>query len=296
MKPPPFDYFAPQSMDEALALLAEHGDGAKILAGGQSLLPMLNFRLLSPKCLIDINRIETLAGISLSGRGLAIGALTRARALETSDEVTQACPLVHEVIPNIAHFQIRNRGTVGGSLSHADPAAELPATMLALNASFVINSKRGERVVSADKFFKGYLTTCLEPDELLTQIRLPAQPSSQGYAFLEVTRRHGDFALVGVAVTLSLDANQRCTEAAIVLIGVHETPFRANVAVEVLRGAIIDAKRIEGAAGLTAEGLAPQSDIHASSEYRINAARVLTARALTKAIERARAKPPRVVS
>lgn len=289
MKPPVFDYFAPASLEEALDLLAEHGDGAKILAGGQSLIPMLNFRLLAPKCLIDINHIETLAGISLARDKLAIGALTRTRMLERSGEVARACPLICDVVPNIAHFQIRNRGTIGGSLSHADPAAELPATVMALKGDLVIESKRGQRTVPADKFFKDYLTTCLEADELLTQIMLPAQPSRHGYAFMEVARRHGDFALVGVAATLLLDDSDRCTEASIVLTGVHETPFRADGAIVALKGAIVDAKHIDEAARLTAEALSPQSDIHASSEYRTNAARILTARVLAKAYERAHA-------
>lgn len=289
MKPPAFEYFVPQSLDEALALLAEHGEAGKVLAGGQSLLPMLNFRLLSPNCLIDINRIDALAGISHVDGELVIGALTRTRALETSEAVVQACPLIREVVPNIAHFQIRNRGTVGGSLSHADPAAELPATVTALNGNLVLTSKRGERIVSADEFFTGFLTTCLEPDELVTQIRLPAQPPSSGYAFMEVARRHGDFALVGVAATLSLDADDVCMAASVVLTGVHDTPFRAAGAVEALKGARVDEKRIEDAAHLTAEGLTPQSDIHASSEYRVHTAQVLTARVLAKAAGRARA-------
>jgi carbon-monoxide dehydrogenase medium subunit len=289
MKPPAFDYFVPASLDEALGLLAEHGDGAKVLAGGQSLIPMLNFRLLAPKCLIDINQIEALAGISLAKDELTIGALTRIRALETSREIAHACPLIQDVVPNIAHFQIRNRGTIGGSLSHADPAAELPATVMALKGNFVIESRRGKRTVSAESFFKGYLTTCLEPDELLTQIKVPPQPSRRGYAFMEVARRHGDFALVGVAATLSLDNSDRCTEASIVLTGVHETPFRADGAMAALKDAIVDTKRIEEAARLTADALSPQSDIHASSAYRTNAARVLTARVLAKAHERAHA-------
>lgn len=289
MKPPAFDYFAPQSLDEALALLAEHGDAGKVLAGGQSLVPMLNFRLVSPSCLIDINRIDTLAGISRTDGELVIGALTRTRALETSGDVARACPLVREVVPNIAHFQIRNRGTIGGSLSHADPAAELPATVVALDACLVLRSKRGERVVKAGEFFKGYLTTCLDPDELLTQIRLPVQPPSSGYAFMEVARRHGDFALVGVAATLSIDADDRCTAASIALTGVHDTPFRAGSATEILKGTILDDKHIEDAAQATAASLAPQSDIHASSEYRTHTAQVLTARVLAKAVERARA-------
>jgi CO/xanthine dehydrogenase FAD-binding subunit len=288
MKPPVFEYFAPRSLDDTLSLLSQHGEDGKILAGGQSLLPMLNFRLLAPSCLIDINRIDGLSGIALDGQDLVIGATTRTRALEFSREVTQACPLICEVVPHIAHFQIRNRGTVGGSLSHADPAAELPATMAALGARFVLMSLRGERSVTANEFFTGYLTTCLEPDEMLTQIRVPAQAPSSGYAFLEVSRRHGDFALVGVAAVLSLDADGRCASARIVLTGAHETPFCATAAADVLRGSLISHRHIDQAASLVTEGLEPQSDIHASSEYRLNAARVLTGRVLTKAVERAR--------
>ena len=186
MKPPLFEYFDPHTLDEALDLLAEHGNEGKVLAGGQSLMPMLNFRLLSPSCLIDINRIEELAGIDIVDGQLVIGALTRTRALETSVTVRKACPLLNEVVPHIAHFQIRNRGTVGGSLSHADPAAELPATVFALDGQLVLSSRRGERIVSATDFFTGYLTTCLQPDELVTQVRVPVLPPSTGSAFMEV--------------------------------------------------------------------------------------------------------------
>jgi CO/xanthine dehydrogenase FAD-binding subunit len=289
MKPPPFEYFDPHSIDEALSLLAQHGEDGKVLAGGQSLVPMLNFRLLSPRCLIDINRVESLAGIRRDGDELIIGASTRTRALEFSKDVADTCPLFCEVVPNIAHFQIRNRGTVGGSLSHADPAAELPATMTALGARFVLSNSTSTRTVLAESFFTGYLTTCLEPDELLTQIRVPAQAGDSGFAFLEVSRRHGDFALVGVAVVLVLDDSGRCSSASIVLTGAHDTPFRAVSAASVLEGAIVGNEHVEEAAHRVADGLAPQSDIHASAEYRVDVARVLTRRAVGKALERARA-------
>ena len=289
MKPPAFDYFDPHTVDGALDLLAEHGDEGKVLAGGQSLMPMLNFRLLSPSCLIDINRIEGLAGIDIVDDELVIGALTRTRALETSAAVRQACPLINEVVPHIAHFQIRSRGTVGGSLSHADPAAELPATVTVLDGQLVLSSRRGERVVSATDFFTGYLTTSLQPDELVTQIRLPVLPPSAGYAFMEVARRQGDFALVGVAATIMLDSDEVCTSASIVLAGVHETPYRATAAVDALLGGPLTEKRIAEAARLVANSLKPQSDIHASAEYRVHAAQVLAARVLVKAADRARA-------
>jgi CO/xanthine dehydrogenase FAD-binding subunit len=289
MKPPVFQYFDPRTLDEALGLLAEHGEAGKVLAGGQSLVPMLNFRLLSPSCLIDINRIEALANIGIVDGELAIGSLTRLRALEKSPEVSRACPLIDEVLPHIAHFQIRNRGTIGGSLSHADPAAELPATVTALNGKLVLTSLRGHRVVAAADFFTGYLTTCLEPDELVTQILLPVQPPSSGSAFMEVTRRHGDFALVGVAATVTLESHRECISARIVLTGVDEVPFQADEAVEALRGGKLTEQSIAEAARLVAKNVKPQSDLHASVVYRINAAQVLTARALTTAVERAQA-------
>lgn len=294
MKPPAFEYFDPRSIEEAVSLLAQHGEDGKVLAGGQSLVPMLNFRLLSPRCLIDINRIESLAGIRREDDELVIGAGTRTRVLEVSKDVAAACPLFSDVVPNIAHVQIRNRGTVGGSLSHADPAAELPATMTALAARFIITSSKGTRTVNADAFFTGYLTTCLEPDELLTQIRVPVQSPASGFAFLEVSRRHGDFALVGVAVVLSLDGAGRCNSATIVLTGAHDTPFRATTAAGVLEGTIVGEEAIDEAAQRVADGLAPQSDIHASAAYRVDVARVLTRRAIARALHRSKCWPAAV--
>lgn len=181
MKPAPFDYYAPSSVDEALALLAEHGDDAKLLAGGQSLMPMMNMRLATPQVVVDINRIDGLAGIAqASDGGLTIGAMTRQRTVERSDEVRQRCPLLTDAMPWLGHFQIRNRGTIGGSVVHADPAAELPAVMVAMEAELVLRSAERERVVPADEFFVTFLTTATEPDELLTEIRLPAWSAAWG--------------------------------------------------------------------------------------------------------------------
>src|SRR5881628_249850 len=201
MKPAAFDYFTPVTVDEAVALLAEHGGEAKPLAGGQSLIPAMNFRLARPAALVDLNRIPELSYVRAEpdGGALVIGAMTRQRALERSDVVRRAAPLMAEAMPYVAHPQIRNRGTVGGSVAHADPAAELPAVTLALEARFRARSRSGERTIPAAEFFKGLLETALEPDELLVEIAIPHSPARSGYAFAEVARRHGDYALVGVA-------------------------------------------------------------------------------------------------
>src|SRR5439155_80439 len=217
MKPAAFDYFTPTTVPEALALLAEHGGDAKPLAGGQSLIPAMNFRLARPAVLVDLNRIAELAYVRAGGKdaGLVIGAMARQRAVERSDVVARAAPLVAEAMPSIAHPQIRNRGTVGGSVAHADPAAELPAVMLALEARFRAQSSTGERSIPVAEFFKGMLETALAPGELLVEIAVPALPARTGTAFLEMARRHGDYALVGVAAVVTLDTKERCHTARI---------------------------------------------------------------------------------
>ncbi len=288
MKPPAFEYFDPRTPEEAIGLLGEHGDAAKILAGGQSLVPMLNLRLLRPGCLIDINAAAGLSFIEMKGEELAIGARTRQRAIERSALVREKCPLLHEAMPFIAHFQIRNRGTIGGSLSHADPAAELPAVVTALGGTLILRSVRGERAVKADDFHVAYLTTALEPDELLTEIRLPVQAPQTGSAFLEVSRRHGDFALAAVAAWVRLDKNGRCEAAKLVLAGVHGVPFQSAAAQASLIGTTLSPGDAAQASRLIATELDPQSDLHASSDYRRQAARVLAARALEQAASRAR--------
>lgn len=289
MKPPSFAYHDPETVDEAIGLLVEYGDEAKILAGGQSLVPMLNFRLLSPSCLVDINRIEALAGIRETQDGVVIGSATRQRAVERSDVVKRMCPLLNEAMPNIAHFQIRNRGTVGGSLSHADPAAELPAVMTALGASFVVKGQNGERRVAAGDFFVGYLTTDLDLDEIVTDIHIPAQPKACGSAFLEMSRRHGDFALAGVACWVTVDEVGACTAARIALTGVAETPYRAASVEEALVGTLLDDAACADAVGPLAATLDPPEDLHASADYRRHAAGILVTRAVSLAAKRARA-------
>ena len=212
LKPAPFRYFAPNTLEEALELVAEHGYEGKVLAGGQSLIPTMNFRLAQPSVLVDLNKIAELAYIRpTSDGGLSIGAMTRQRVVERSAEVKQHAPLLHQTMPWIAHVQIRNRGTIGGSLAHADPAAELPAAMLALNAQFRLRSKNGERTVAARDFYIGLFTTELASDELLTEIIVPPSQPRTGCSIQEIARRHGDYAMVGVVATIALDEAGVCS-------------------------------------------------------------------------------------
>jgi aerobic carbon-monoxide dehydrogenase medium subunit len=288
MKPAPFAYFTPATVDEALALLVEHGGDAKPLAGGQSLIPAMNFRLARPAVLVDLNRIAELAYVRAESGGLAVGAMTRQRAVERSDAVARAAPLLAETMPSIAHPQIRNRGTVGGSIAHADPSAELPAVMLALEARFRAKSPTGERSIAAGEFFRGMLETALAPGELLVEITVPPLPASSGTAFLEMARRHGDYALVGVAAIVTLDAHGRCKAARIGLLSVGDGPVLATEAAKLLAGQAPsdDLVRAAGDAAATRD-VDPPSDIHASAAYRRQLVAVLTRRALARAFERA---------
>lgn len=288
MKPAPFDYRRPDTLDEALGIFAELETDAKALAGGQSLVPAMNFRLARPAVLVDLNRLAPLAYIDESpDGGLRMGAMTRQRAAERSPAVAGRAPLLFEAMPWIAHPQIRNRGTVGGSLAHADPAAELPAVMVALDAQFVLRSRTASRTVPAQSFYTGILSTALRPDELLTEIQIPPRAARTGSAFMELARRHGDFALVGVAVELVLDEGGACTSARIVLLSVGDGPVLATTATAGLVGSVPTASRIDEAARLVGEAdIDPPSDIHASSAYRRHLARVLVRRAVTRAAER----------
>ena len=288
MKPAPFAYFAPQEIDEALELLEQHGDEAKILAGGQSLMPLLSLRLARPGVIVDINRLANLAFIRKRGDGsLFLGALTRQRALERSPEVQSQSPLLAATMPFIAHFQIRNRGTLGGSLAHADPAAELPAVALALGAELVLRSARDERVVQAKDFFLGYMTTAMEPNEVLTEMRIPARRARTGWAIEEVARRRGDFAMVGVAVVVELNANNRCDDARIALFGVGEKPERMEPAEELVREKEGSESQLAAIAQTISDDMRPLSDVHASAEYRKEVGGILTRRALENAFKRA---------
>ncbi len=290
MKLPPFAYRAPVSVDEVLSLLAEHGDEARVLAGGQSLLPLLAFRLARPSVLIDLNRVEGLAAIEDRGSDLSFGAMVRERAAERSDLVQERLPLLAEALPLIGHAAIRNRGTIGGSLAHCDPAAELPAVALASSAVLIAESAaRGERAIPADEAFLGHFTTALEPDELLTSVRLPFVGPATGVSFVEVARRHGDFAMVGVAATVRLDqpGGDRIVDARLALIGMASTPVRPRPAEELLAGAQPTRAAVEEAAELAVRELDPPDDLHASSAYRRRVAAVLVRRALEQASQRA---------
>jgi carbon-monoxide dehydrogenase medium subunit len=289
MKPAPFEYLRPATLEAALAALAARED-AKPLAGGQSLIPAMNFRLAAPGALVDLNGLDDLAGIAASDGGLRIGALTRHAAIERDPLVRARAPLLAEAIVHVAHPPIRNRGTIGGSLAHADPAAELPAVILALGADLVLRRVAGERRLPADRFFTGLFATALEPGELITAIELPAPPPRAGWAFEEFARRPGDFALVGVAVQVALDPAGRCADARLALLSVGEGPVLAPRAMERLRGSALDDAGLREAAELVAtEEIQPPSDLHASEEYRRQLARVLTRRALARAAARARA-------
>ncbi len=288
MKPPPFEYFAPDTLDEALELMAQHGYEAKALAGGQSLIPTMNFRLAQPGVLVDLNNIAELAYIRPTNEGgVSVGAMTRQRAVERSQLIAERAPLVHETMPFIAHPQIRNRGTFGGSIAHADPAAELPALAMALDAQLRLRSHSGERWVPASEFFVDLFATALEPEELLVEVTLPEMSPRTGYAFEEVSRRHGDYALVGVAATVTLDNNNRCEQARLVYFSVGNGPTEAHQAEAALQGQPLTAEAIAAAAEIAAgEDIDPPGDIHASAAYRRHLAKVLARRVLSRAAER----------
>ena len=294
MKPAPFAYFAPTSLDETLALLREHGYGAKLLAGGQSLIPAMNFRLAQPEALIDLNRVEELFYVRLLDErdphpgGLCIGAMTRQRTLEGSPLVAQRAPLLHMTMPHIAHVQIRNRGTIGGSLAHADPAAELPAAAVALGAQLRIRSASGDRWVNAADFYMGLFTTDLAPDELLAEVVIPAAPPRTGWAFAEFARRAGDYALVGCAAGLTLDEAGRCTDVRLVYLSVGDGPVQAQSAGAALLGEAPTPERIAEAARAAAqEDIDPPADIHAGAAFRRRLAETLARRVLARAAENA---------
>ena len=287
MKPPPFEYFAPDTVEEALALLAQYGDEAKPLAGGQSLVPVLNFRLARPAVLVDLNRIDLLAGIEAADGGLRIGAMTRQRRAERDELVRRHAPLIAEALPHVAHPQIRNRGTIGGSIAHADPAAELPALALALEATLRLRSAASDRTIAARDFFTGLFATALAADELLVEVDLPPLPARSGCAFEEVARRHGDYALLAVAAVVALDDAERCVEARLAYVGAGPGPLRSAAAETALTGRRIDDAAMRDAAEAAFVELDPGGDVHASADYRKALARVLTARALARAVERA---------
>jgi carbon-monoxide dehydrogenase medium subunit len=287
MKPVAFELSRPQSVDEACGLLAQTGRDAKLLAGGQSLVPLLNFRLARPELLVDLNPVSELQYERVVEGELRVGAMTRQRALERSELAGAGWPLLREALAQVGHVPIRNRGTLGGSLAHADPAAELCAVILALDARLVVRSQKGgEREVDADRFFIGPFITGLTPEEVLVEVRLPRQPEGAGWAFEEVARRRGDFALAGVAALLSTGANGEVREARLAYASMGPRPLRAYAAEAALRGQPATESSFQAAAEVAARELDPGSDLHATRGYRLHVARALTRRALMRAVGR----------
>ena len=287
MKPAGFDYHDPTTLSEVTALLARLGEEARVLAGGQSLVPLMNFRLSRPAHLVDLNRVDELDSLAVADGELRIGAMTRQRALERSQEVGAGWPLLREAAGYIGHVQIRNRGTVGGSLAHAFPSAELPVAMVTLDAAFVLRREGGERTVSAEDFFLGTMTTVLEPGELLSEVRVPAVPAGSGASFQEVSRRYGDFALAGAAARVTLDRDGAVAGARLTLTG--SAPIRAHAAEAAVLGEKPSDALFREAARRAVTNIEQDTDMHASADYRRRACEVMARRALAQAAQRAAA-------
>ncbi|MDB6087624.1 MAG: xanthine dehydrogenase family protein subunit [Gammaproteobacteria bacterium] len=287
MKPPGFDYHRAASLDEACELLSACGEGAKILAGGQSLIPMMNFRLARPRVLIDISNIAEPNPVSEEPGGIRTRATTVQRVVENSSLVQEKLPLLSYAIRHVAHTQIRNKGTIGGSIANADPASELPAMCLALDAQFELRRHGARRTVPAAELFVTYMTTSLEADEIISSILFAEPPKRSGWGFHELARRSGDYALAGSSAVITLDGANRCTRARIALFGVAATPVRAITAEESLLGQVHSASLVKDAAHLVQGVLEPESDMHVTAAYRRSVAEVLTVRALDDAFRRA---------
>ena len=287
MKPPPFAYECPTEVADAVAVLAQHGADARPLAGGQSLVPLLNFRLARPAVLVDLNRVAALGHITVEDGALRIGSMARQAVVEADPNVARGWPLLTEAIGHIAHPQIRNRGTIGGSLAHNDPAAELPAVMLALDAEMTAQGPNGARTIQADDFFAGTMETALAPDELLTKIRVPALPEGSGWGFREAARRQGDFALVAVAVLLRHPGSEASgIDARIVVTGTGDGPARMHAAEAVLAERGTDGDACEAAGNAAAEASEPADDPHAPAWYRQRLVAALSRRACREAAMR----------
>ncbi|WP_322508239.1 xanthine dehydrogenase family protein subunit M, partial [Anaerolinea sp.] len=283
MKPIPFEYFAPTTVEEALEHLSNLGYGGKVLAGGQSLIPAMNFRMARPGALVDLNGIPELAYIKpTADGGLAIGTMTRDSKVEHSPEVAKRFPLLPEVMPNIAHPQIRNRGTFGGSIAHADPAGQLPAISIVLNANLKVLKKGGERWVKAEEFFLGPFMTVLEPEEMLAEVVLPALPPRTGSSYQQVSRQKGGYSMAAVASVVTLDEAGKCTNARMVMISVGDVPILSAAALRILVGQKPTPEAIAEVAEIAAsQEIDPGTDIHATAEYRRHLIRVLVRRSLT---------------
>lgn len=287
MFPSPFEYQAPASLDEALALLSQHGDRAKVLAGGHSLLPLMKLRLAAPELLIDIGRIPELAGIREADGGLVIGAGTTYRMVQDSALIRERFPLVREAAEVVGDQQVRNRGTIGGALAHADPASDMPAVMLALNAELTLVRQGGRRTLPIGEFLVDALTTALQPGELLTEIRLPALPARSGTAYVKYPHPASGYAVVGVAAVLALDAQGRCSDVRVGITGASSKAYRARAVEQALAGQAPTEQNIVAAAERAAEGVEMNSDLFASAEYRAHLTRVFARRALALAAQRA---------
>lgn len=289
MKPASFDYQAPDSLDAALALKAQYGDDSKFLAGGQSLIPAMNFRLVQTSLLVDVNNLHDLDYVRLEADEIHIGAMARQRRLERDPLVKRHLPLLNEAMPWVAHPQIRNRGTLGGSIAHADPAAELPVIAVALGGKIKIQNSANTRWVTAEEFFKGLFTVDLAADEMLTEVALPVTSAGTGTAFIEFARRRGDYALMGVAAVITLSESGACEEARLVFLNAGEGPLNAKQAAGMLKGQTLTPALIEEASALAAsDEIQPMGNVHASAEYQRHLAKVLAKRAINTAIERVR--------
>jgi len=289
LKPAPFRYAAPRSLEELLALKAEHGDDATFLAGGQSLIPTMNFRLAQPAILLDLNALPDQNTISeTAAGGVRIGALVRHADIETSEAIARLQPLAHEAVGYVAHPQIRNRGTLCGNLAHADPASEMPAVMLALGARMHARSATSERWIDAADFFESIFSTALEEDEMLCEVDLPPLPDASGTCFLEISRRPGDFAMMGVAAVVALDDAGKCAEARLAYCGAGDTPLLAHGAADILTGEKPDEEVFSNAAREAADEIEPPGNVHLTGAYQKHLVGVLTGRALRTAVARAK--------
>lgn len=285
MKLPPFDYACPATLPEAVQLLASRDGDAKAIAGGQSLMPMLAFRLAHPTLLVDLRKLAELRGIRISERGVALGAMVRWRDIEDDARLDRAHPLLKAAVAHIAHYQIRNRGTVGGSIAHADPAAEMPGIAMTCDAEIAVAGKSGAHVIQAADFFQGALTTALTADEIIVEVRLPPWPAGRRWGFEEFARRRGDFAMAAAAVFYDQDAGGKARNAHVGVIGVADRPLRLAAVEDVLNGRTIDEAIIAQAEAAAAAAVDPQGDIHASAAYR----RALTGTMVERALRRAAA-------
>jgi carbon-monoxide dehydrogenase medium subunit len=285
--PAPFEYHRADSVEGAIGLLQELGEEAKLIAGGHSLLPVMKLRLAQPAHLIDLNRIEALRGVTADGSVIRIGALMTHHQLATDETLRKRCPILAETADVIGDVQVRNRGTLGGALAHADAAADYPATILALGATIVAIGPNGERTISATDFFVGFLTTALEPDEILTEIRIPSLPSHTGTSYQKLANQASGYALTGIAAVVTLGDDGRCSQAKIGITGAGDKAVRAAGVEQALTGAALDDATVRAAAERAGDGIDFLDDIHASADYRRTVTIGLTRRAILAAVERA---------